>query len=251
MKYLTFGDVLLGLEDLFSARLAALQASKTGQLYAVLLKRRWEMAQHPPKSVAEENPLSAALNDADTLHNQSASRLWNTLRDVSEDASESKELQEAAARIRGDLIPKQTITRESYASKAANAKYRRELLPARQADLALFSLPGGRTLADVVETFLRAGEKLGALLSERAALTAAAEAKHAIFATVRGEVIGLLLRFRQALADELAVDLSLPRNLDAQVLGYFQQLHESRLAQRQAAAARHASRATEPPAPTA
>ena len=49
---------------------------------------------------------------------------------------------------------------------------------------------------------------------------------------MRSATIGLLARFRQALADEVAAKPSLPRDLESKVFAYFDQLEANRAARK-------------------
>ncbi|MBI4817764.1 MAG: hypothetical protein HY791_16000 [Deltaproteobacteria bacterium] len=83
-------------------------------------------------------------------------------------------------------------------------------------------LAGGGTLKNWAEAFVSSGEELGVLLSNRADAETGTE--RATTRGFRGEVIGLLNRFRAALRDEVEFNPALPRNLDAQIFGTFDEL---------------------------
>jgi hypothetical protein len=75
------------------------------------------------------------------------------------------------------------------------------------------------------EAFLDRGNALDDLLSERASQTAAdGESSRASAMALRSSTIGLVGRCRSALADEMAVNEELPKDLSALVFGYFDEL---------------------------
>lgn len=237
MLYLTLGDLKLILEDLFKKHHLALNSCKAGEIYEPLLRNRFERLSAIPNVLIRERPLAEELDSADIRHDSGATRLRNTTKAAIDDPLTEPEIREAAERIQRDLIPSLSITKASYATEAANAKERRKLLDERASDLKLFPLPGGKTLYDAAVQFLDAGEEIGELLSARATVEATNEQDRSEIVLLRGELIGLLGRLKQTLADEMESNASLPRDLSIQLFAYAEQLNDSRYTQYQASQA--------------
>jgi hypothetical protein len=112
-----------------------------------------------------------------------------------------------------------------------------------EADLKLFPIAGGLTLLDWVTDFLDAGQSLNDLLSNRADMD---ESGRKDASELRSQTIGLLNRFRGALADEVEENTALPRTLDQQVFAYFDELEGMRASALAAAKAARAAAAAAP-----
>jgi hypothetical protein len=233
MQYLTLGDIRLGLEDLQKDRATLLQSCKIGQVYQILLMRSLERLHKLPAVLFSNRPLTTELASADSRHDSGVTKLRETTDGVIKDAFTEREFKEAAQRIQRDLVPSAKIVGASYPTEASNAKKRRQSLKDREADLKLFPLVGGRTLYDAAVQFLDAGDELDALLSERAKQEAISEADRSEAGQLRNTVVGYLVRFNTALEDELEANEKLPRNLASLILGYFEQINETRRAQKQ------------------
>jgi hypothetical protein len=98
------------------------------------------------------------------------------------------------------------------------------------------------SLYDWCNGFVAQGEQIGTLLGQRADITAQSRREAG---KLRASTVGILGRFRAALADEMAIDKSLPADLDAKVFGYFDELS----AMRAHALAGQTKKPTAPPAP--
>ena len=131
------------------------------------------------------------------------------------------------------MIPSLSTLTDSYEDEAARIDDKRKILTRHADFLAAFQVGPSHTLQSILSAHVEAGEKLGELLSKRAGEVAedkSARTKQSI--TLRSATIGLLGRFRQALADEVEANKDLPRDLESKVFAYFDQLEANRAARR-------------------
>ncbi len=234
VHHISFEDLKLALDDLFTKRKKALRLSSTGRTYEPLLQRKRQELGDVPKALrASGKPLADQLADADGSHDGFGYAIWYTTEAYLRAPGVSDETVEAAARIRKEFVPSTAELQKSFATEASRAQARERSLGTREKDLKRFKLADGATLYDWVKGMLDSGKTLHQLLSDRADATTSADAKG------RGEVIGsrtttlgVLNRMRDAMRDELEVDQSLPRDLEAQVFGYFDELESSRAVSR-------------------
>jgi hypothetical protein len=141
---------------------------------------------------------------------------------------------EAARRIRAAFIPELGQLQDSYADEAEAAARRKGELSNLEADLKLIPVAGGGTLYDWAVMYLSAGEKLSVLLSQRADIDAK---KRKNAQALRSETVGILNALRSGIGREVARNPELPKDLDAQIFGYFDTLEAQREAQNRAAKA--------------
>jgi hypothetical protein len=231
VQYLTLGDLKLYLEVTYQKNFSLLTSCLAGQIYGPLISEKYERLKSIPAILVRERPLTEELSDADIRHDNSAAQIYNAAQAAIEDAFAEEAIKEAAGRIKRDIVPSLSIIKASYATEAANAKARRDKLAEREKDLRLFPLPGGKTLYEAAVQFFTAGDDLGGLLNDRALSAALGESERSGVVTLRGEIIGLLGRFRQALTDELESNPKLPRDLPVKLFAYAEQLNESRYTQ--------------------
>jgi len=224
---LPLSDLSLFLNDLFDKRHAALVASNTGKSYEPILAKRRTAISALPAALIGGKPLAVELNETDDVHDGTGSAVWLMTESYRRYPGTSPHLLAALKRIRATFIPSLSELNESYATEAEAAMKRKTLLAAHKADLALFPVADGKSLYDWTVEFLNAGEKLNTLLSQRAD---AGESGRRNASKLRSEVIGVVNRFRASLRDELDDDPSLPRDLEAQVFAYLDELHAMRLA---------------------
>lgn len=113
---------------------------------------------------------------------------------------------------------------DSYATEAERAKKRQEALGVMGDTLKTFVAPwdSTRTLFDVVTAFLTEGEKLNALLHDRADVPKGVQSQAA---QVRSKAMAVLNRLRKDLKKEIARNPNLPRDLEQRVFGFYDTLH--------------------------
>ncbi len=217
---LTLSDLRLGMTDLLSKRATPLAASKSGVAYTPMLTQKRDALEALPAALLAR-PLSVQLAEADDGHDAFGRAIWCILEANLKLPDAPADRREAARRLRAVLVPTPKELNESYATEAELARERRKQLPSWKADLQLFPVSPTETLYDWTTRFLDAGDKLDTLLAQRADKTVASRSDAA---KLRTATLGILGRFRGALADEMAVDKTLPSDLDGQVFAYFDQL---------------------------
>lgn len=227
-RYLNLADLKLGLDDLLTKRITTLETSNFGQNYAPLLETKRAAINALPEALTGGKPLAEALNQTDDEHDGFGIALWHITEAYIRLPVQDTTVAAAIGRVRVALIPQKSDLRESYADEAEAAIRRQERLPELERDLK--SIPvamGGSSLYDWAVGFLGAGQKLSALLSERAD----ASMPNRIGASkLRAETVALVNRARQTIADECANAPALPADLDGQIWGYFDELEAHRAA---------------------
>jgi hypothetical protein len=241
-RVLNLSDLKLGLDDLLTKRHGALVQSNVGKSYEAMLAHRRDAIDALPPALGGK-PLADALSAADTDHDGFGGAIYYLTEAYLRLPAAAPGVLDAVRRVRAALIPELDQLRDSYADEAEAAIRRKAELPDLKADLELIPVAGGGSLHDWAVAFLGAGEKLSALLSQRADVDTNGRkgAQH-----LRSETVGMLNRLRNAIADETRVG-KLPKDLDAQIFGYLDDLEAQR------AAALRAPKPAKPeaPAPTA
>lgn len=235
MRHLNLGDLLLGLRNLATERKADLLLSSTGKLYAKKFAKQQAQIEALPEAVRSGRPLAQQLGDKDDDHDGFGEAIYYFIEAILRLPTAPPEVKDAARRIRDAFVPRLATLRASYADEAAAASRKRQALTTRQADLQSFGVPfpAGQTLYAWANSFVDAGEDLDKLLHDRSLASNDGLTPPAV--KVRSATLGLLSRFRAALLDEVEEDPALPRDLEARIFSYFDQLEEMRA---QAAAGR-------------
>lgn len=226
MRHLALVDLRLGLTDLLTKRRAALELTAIGARYAPMLQKKLDQINALPAALIGK-ALAQELDEADMTHDGFGGAVWLQTESYVRAPGTAAAVVEAAQRIRGRFIPAMSALNASYADQADAALERKKVLEANRADLESFPLAGNKTLFDWVQGFLDAGEQIHTLLSNRAD---ASEGKRKEAGALRSSTLGMLSRLRAGIADEVADDAALPRDLDAQVFGYVDELHAPRAA---------------------
>jgi hypothetical protein len=234
LRLLTLSDLKLGLDDLYTKRHKSLVSSATGKSYEPMLSKRHTSIDALPAALLGGKPLAVELGETDNLHDGLGYAVWHYTEAYFRNPKTPTEQLDAAKRIRAAFIPTLVELSASYATEAEAAIQRKPSLKTLKADLKMFPVADGLTLLDWVSDFLDAGQSLHELLSSRADVD---DTGRKDAGTLRSTTIGLLNRCRSAIADELADDAKLPRNLDQQVFAYFDELESMRAASLAAAAA--------------
>ena len=236
MRHIHLESLLLGLGDLLTKRLAALQSFSNGAANVKLLTNYQTKVAALP-GVLLGRPLSDELDQTDSRHDGVGGGIFFVTEAYMRHPDTTPEMIAAAKKIRTELIPALEVLNATYESEANAAKTHKAQLSALKPALDMFPVAGG-TLYDWAVAFIAAGEKLDTLLSERA------DAKdRAAAARLRTEVVGVINRLRKSLAAEMKIDPSLPADLDQQVFGYFDLL-ETKAAEAYADAKRKAKEAS-------
>jgi hypothetical protein len=243
MVYLTLRDIELVLIDLLEKRTAALELSRIGLGYKPgLAELRRQIAEVP--ETLKGKPLVDQLTEADQLHDAYGLCLWHYGQAMDAVPGLVSDLRASIARILERLVPERGALTASYVDEATDAKRHRGELAELEADLRHFPLPGDRTLYDVAEGFIAKGEQIGELLSQRTDIAAVTRTS---LRQLRSRAMGFMMRMREAISDELLIRSELPRDLDAQIFGYLDEIAARRATAAARAAAAHATKPETPP----
>jgi hypothetical protein len=225
MRRLTFDDLFLGLKDLVTTRRADLDASAIGAAYSPqLVARAAQFEELTVRNPARVNVTELAHADDD--HDGFGHGIWLYTEAILVAPGVSENVRRSALRIREAFIPGRSVLTDSYAEEAARAKRNQPKVAELENDLKNLPVPDGKTLLDWVNGFLDAGMTLDKLLSDRSTVEAAHDGT--LVTTLRVSTIGLLRRFRESLRDEVAANASLPRDLEARVFAYIDELADRR-----------------------
>ncbi|MDI1434002.1 hypothetical protein [Polyangium sorediatum] len=235
MRHLNLGDLLLVLRNLSTERKDDLLLSGTGIVYAKMLAKQQAQIEALPEAMRGGRPLAQQLGDKDDEHDGYGEAIYYLTEALLRLPTAPAALKEAAQAVRDAFVPRLSTLRASYADEAAAASRKRHALDTRNAELQSIRVPFpvGATLYDWASSFVEAGEGLDKLLHNRSLVGNDGLSAPAI--KVRAVTLGLLSRFRAALVDEIEADPALPRDLEARVFGYLDDLQAMR---EQAAAAR-------------
>ena len=228
MRFLTLGDLRLGLEDLFNTRKVIFVTSKICLVYEPLFSSRREQLNALPKNLVVGVPLTEELAEKDKLHDDSLLTMLGTLEATLKSPRASESLKRAAKEIIEVLKLSAADTMVSYPQEAINAKDREERIAKQKENLHLFKLPEGGSLYDIAQDYLGAAKDIDALLSERAKQESLGEADRREVPQLRVQIIAEIGRCRAALVDELKTNGNLPNNIDSQIFGYFDDLQQQR-----------------------
>ncbi|UQA54982.1 hypothetical protein [Polyangium aurulentum] len=228
MRNLILADLKLALRELLGARNADLLLSGTGKVYAPQLAHKLTEIEALPEALTGGRPFAQELAEADDTHDGHGEAIYYQIEALLRLPFTEAEQKASLQRIRDAFVPRLGVLRDAYADEAAAAAKNRPALAALKDELMSVSVPvpQGATLYDWASAFVDAGDKMGKLLSDRSLAGSGAVGAQAL--QLRSATIGLLSRFRSALADEITHDANLPRNLDARVFSYFDELQGMR-----------------------
>lgn len=215
-------DLKLVLPDLLEKKRPLLDGTNTGKTYLPLLTKQLGAIDELPGAVEPGTPLAEELAERDADHDGFGGAIWHLTEAYARCPTASDEVRAAAQRIRAQLIPALKELQSTFADEAQRARERKAALDDdMKADLKLFPVAGKQTLLDWVHGYLDAGVALSELLSDRADTPLDSRAGAAL---LRAKTLGILSRMRGALADEVAANEKLPRDLETQVFAYFDQM---------------------------
>lgn len=239
----SLANLQLVLPDITKKKRALLEDTNTGRTYLPLLAAHLQSIDDLPATIKPGTPKAAELEERDTEHDGYGGAVWYMVEAYVRCPGTGDDIRAAAERIRAQFIPALRELNGSFADEAKRARDREAVLADYKDDLKLFPVAdkgGKKTLYDWVKGYLDAGLALGALLSDRADIPVDSREGAA---TLRAKTLGTLTRMRSALADELAGNPKLDRNLDTLVFAHFDQL-----AAQWSAAKKRAKSAAEPKA---
>jgi hypothetical protein len=219
-----------GTHNLLTERADALNASKAGVYHKDDLQECFVAADALPEVVTSA-PYKFELRTTDQRHDGRGRVVYYVTEACAHDPDASAATRENARLIREAFIPSLDELTDSYATEAERAKNRQTTLASMADTLKTFALPwdSSRTLYDVIAAFLAEGEKLNALLNDRADVPKGVQtqALH-----VRSKTMAVLNRFRKDLKKEIARNPNLPRDLEQRVFGFYDTLHAMESASR-------------------
>ena len=218
MRNYTLIQLALGTRNLFDLRRADLLLSKAGKYYEPALAERRAELDALPAALTGGLVAADKLRAEDALYDGHGGALFYITEVVLRLPTASDDLKAAALRVREAFVPELAELRATYVIEAHRAHERRPLLITMKGDLESLVVPGGGTALDLATNQLDAGERLNELLNERGSAT---EADRTAAVALRPKTVKLLNRLRDDLVEELAEDLSLPRDLEHRVFGYF------------------------------
>jgi hypothetical protein len=236
---ISLANLQLVLPDITTKKRALLEDTNTGKTYLPLLTAHLQSIDDLPVTLKPGTPKADELEERDTEHDGYGGAVWYMVEAYVRCPGTTDDIRAAAERIRAQFIPILRELNGSFADEAKRARDREAVLADFKDDLKLFPVAdkgGKKTLYDWVKSYLDAGLALGALLSERADIPVDSREGAAL---LRARTLGTLNRMRSALADEVAGNPKLDRNLDTLVFAHFDQLAA------QWAAAKKRAKATE------
>lgn len=242
MRFLSLAALKLGFADLTTKRHSALLLSSAGKTYEPILLGKKALIDALPAALTGGKPLTEELTDADIAHDGFGAAIWFFGQAYERWPDVPTEVLAAIKRIQAAFVPSLDDLKASYATEAHAAIQHRGNMQTLEADLKLIPVAGGLSLFDWASGFVAGGDLIGTLLSRRA--DAATNARTDA-GKIRASSVAVLGRFRGALSDEQSVNPALPKDLDARVFAYFDELSEMRGA---ALAARPKKAAAIPPA---
>lgn len=222
---LTLTDMDLGLTHLFKEHGKAIAETNTGKTYGKLLRASHEELLALPQLGDGTRPLSDELAAVDATHDAYGAAIWYLIEAHAKAPSTPEPQRKALTVVREALVASLQSLRAPYADEAAAARAHRAACVEHRAVLRAVPVTKKSTLEDWALAYVEAGEKIGALLVERAEKTPAPRTKAG---RLRSRVLGLLSRFREGLGDEFGDDPERAEEIDRTWFGYLDQLEAQR-----------------------
>jgi len=230
LTLLPLRELALAMIELRDHRLATLRTSDIGKAYEPLIVSRADALERYAPKVPGAKPLADELEETDRLHDSYGATLFALCESIQRMPNADPAVRQIAVTVQQTFIPSLSALQGTYATEAKAALARKPKLEAMANELRSVPVPGGKSLYEIAASFLEHGARLHTLMSQRADATVASRAG-AIpgdIRTLRGSTIGMLYRLRAALKDELEAKPSLPRDFEAQVFTYFDELASMR-----------------------
>jgi hypothetical protein len=237
MLYITVSDLHLGLTDLFENKSHLIEKSMSFRIYGPMLQAKREII-GSLHHASEGIPVSEALAYTDRIHDSTGRAIFYICMGLEQLVILDGDQRNFVSKVSAVFAPNLQQLKRTYEDEAVAARAKRIAMEEMRDALSAFPVCPGTTLLDLVTTHVEAGERLDELLSKQAEESTLEAVRTDETKSLRGETIGLLIRFRQALADEASANPELPDDLEEQVFAYFNELADS--------AAGRAERATAP-----
>ncbi|GMV44241.1 MAG: hypothetical protein AMXMBFR64_59570 [Myxococcales bacterium] len=221
-----------------ASTLAVLRSTHTGAVYEGRIATfRADIASLPDALTSQKRPFTDELATADLTHDAWIDCIGLLLRAIQRAPSTPEVVRARVDNLTARLALSPTLKTASYADQAAAAPTYGKALASHGAELAELPVAwegDGRTMADWVSGLGTAADAVGSLLAARSnALTetVSPEDQKRAF-VIRTKTLTTLRSCRAVLADEIAVNEALPRNLERLVFGYLDDLSDDRAARR-------------------
>lgn len=228
----TLNDALLVFRDMLGRRKPLILKLDVGRVYLKRIDAQVQAIEALPEALRGTVPLAQELGIADETHDGFGGGLHHQFESYQRAPRVAPEVREAAKRLRDTFIPSLSDLQQSYPTEAAAAVAHDAVLKKHRADLEKFPVAGGGSLYDWARDFIQAGLQIDALLSRRGEEAAkAVPGGRKDVGKVRSASLGLLSRFRAAVADEVESEPKLPRSLEAQIFAYHDEIMRLRASQ--------------------
>ncbi len=228
MSFMTNGDLLLVVNDLFETKLGLMNKTMAFKIYEkALVEKRKTL--NSIVDLLDAKPLAEELKDADILHDSTGKAVYYTCKGFSPLSILAMEKRDLLATVAERFTPALAVFSKSYEDEAAAATKKRDLLAGMKTELSAYPVAPDMSLYDLLDAHLGAGEKIDKLLAKRADTTAdedAAKLKEA--KTIRSSTIGMINRLREAMEDEVSMNDELDDSLANKVFAYYDQIAETR-----------------------
>jgi hypothetical protein len=228
LSHVTFDDLRLGLQDLFENKAEIAAKTKAFSIYEPALKENLVSIESLTKSL-RGTPLAEDLAAVDDDQDSYGRVLYY----VGKAAEALKDLdpttKQTVGTVTQGVIPSLSSLMASYLDEAARVDDKQKILDQYDEFLESFKFGTAHSLKDILSKHVSAAGQLKSLLSDRAQAVAEnrlSRNREAI--ALRSATIGLLGRFRQALADEIAIIPDLPTDLETRVFAFFDQVESQR-----------------------
>jgi hypothetical protein len=225
----TINDIRLFLDDVIEKRKASLLLLSAGAKLHKLFSNLRDSLLALPISGPQNLPLTKELDAADGAFDGDGRFIFYMYEAYQNLPGFDPVLLAALKLVRDRFVPTLDVLSKNYRDEAAWVKERQEELSTYEKTLKTFPIVGGKTLYDVAVDFIEQGRLLSDLLSDRAIqLDAEVSKSRKDVSRILNSTIGLVGQCRSAIDIELKADDSTPRDLEAQVLGYYDQLVSQR-----------------------
>lgn len=227
MRFLSLAALKVALADLFDKRHAALILSSAGKTYEPILMEKKKLIDALPPVLTGGKPLADEIGEADVFHDGYGAAIWHLCQAYKRAPGVKPEILATIKSIEEAFIPDLDNLKASFVNEADAAIRHKQDLVTLETELKSIPVAGNLTVLDWAKGYVSQGEQIGALLSQRADADNGARSEAG---KIRAATVGVLGRFRGALDDEIGVNAALPKDLDAQVFAYFDELDAMRAA---------------------
>lgn len=222
LTHLTIDEIENGIDDLLGKRADALAKLSAGASFKTLFARKREELRAIPKAL-RGLPRAEMLRVLDLTHDRHLRALDLFRRFLQVWPNSTPALAQAAALLVEEFVTGSGETQAPYAVEAQRAADRAGKIATHKAVLDGVMMPDGSPLTAAVQSYTSAGAELGATHSGRADdLAGRGDASRA--GAIRGEVIGLFADLRTAIRRDLQANPGLSATLEADVLGFVDEL---------------------------